>query len=314
MKRILPVIIVLASVALLIAGCNIESSDNKESTTATTEVTTTVQGNSKLVTLVQETTAMAAKKKTVYYSQNIGASFSIPLKWENKYAVEDSVAEDGSKYLSFFDKINHSNNGKGLVFTYNLFITDDYKKGTGYTEYGTVTTADNMTYYIVCTLPDKLQYDKKSKGLKKSYEELNQEKYIDYICNGVKFDSVLTLDKTGCSTEPSSTAPASTATGEDSQSAAAKPRSNNSNTGINGLVFSDISTRRLTESEIKSLSSDKIQQAINDICAINGYNFNTKSIKEHYQQFSWYKPSGNYSESNFNSIEKYNYDLLQRYR
>ena len=312
MKRIVPVIIVIASALLLIAGCSFNSSDNRESTTIATETTTTVQGNSKMVTLAQETTVKTAKNKPVYYSQNMDASFNIPLKWENKYAVEDSVSQDGSKHLSFFDKINHSNNGKGLVFTYNLFITDDYKKGTGYTEYGTV-TSDNITYYIVCTLPDKRQYPKKSNGLKKAYEELNQEKYITYICNSAKFAPGATLDKTGCSTTPSSTL-STDSTEESSNSGDTKPRSNTANTTVNGLVFSDISVRKLTDSEVKALGSDKVQQAINDICAIHGYNFKTQSIKEHYQQFSWYKPRSNFSESNFNSIEKYNYDLLQKYR
>jgi uncharacterized protein YjdB len=83
------------------------------------------------------------------------------------------------------------------------------------------------------------------------------------------------------------------------------------------FVFYDSSVRYLDNYEVADLSSDTIQQAINEIYARNGYVFSNKSIREYYENnTSWYKniENKNFSVSDFNEYEKKNLALLQKYR
>lgn len=307
MKKLLSVLIVLLSVVLMLYGCeNIFSNQEEKTTTTSSTTVTTVQGNSELVTLGKETVSTTTSKTLLYHSDLLSATLVIPNSWENKYAVEEN--SNNKKGVTFYEKENHRNDGTGELFTFAMYEDDSYKRLSGYREYGTV-TIDDTTYYLISYLPSNVQYDTKNKNLEKAYKSMVDKSVFSNICKSVVFDSGAVIDKNGCSTTVSTTEPSSTAESGTSTS------STSSNTSsASGLVFSDISTRKLTADEIKSKSSQEIQQAINDICAIHGYNFTTPSIKEHYQQFSWYKPSSNYSESSFNDIEKYNYELLQKYR
>lgn len=302
---------------LILEGCENPFSSSESSvttTTTTTTVETTTQGDSQLVTL-KEMTTTTANKTYEYHSANLGATFTIPEKWVNKYAIEDNENDKGVKYISFFEKDNHSYNSKGLLFKYCLYPDDSYKTSKSYNEYGTV-TSDDTTYYVVSIVPVKSQYNTKSKGLTKAYKALAKEKYFNAICSSVVFDSEYTFDKNGCTTEPSETETTTAASNTESSSSSGENATTKKTTSTknNDLVFSDISTRKLTSSDVENLSQESIQQAINDICALHGYNFTTPSIKSHYQQFSWYKPSSNFSESSFNSVEEYNYKFLQKYR
>lgn len=318
MKKTLPFIIVVLAIFMTIAGCSNPFSDKEPATTVantTTEEQTTVQGNSDVITLQQETVASTASKKYTYYSDNLECTFTIPEQWLNKYVIEDSIDSKGVRYVKFFEVNNHNNSGKGLLMKFCLYPDESYKKCKSYTLYGTATDVDGKAYYIVCVLPSGTQYDKKSSGFTKAYAELNKEKYITSICNKVKFDNNYTVDKDENATIPYISEPTMV---EESTSSTAKPKTTNSNSannsGQSGLVFSDISQRKLSEDEVRAHSQDEIQQAINDICALHGYNFTTPSIKEHYSQFSWYKPLSSFSEASFNDIEKYNYELLQKCR
>lgn len=306
MKKFTFVLFIMLITILLLCGCDnfLTSKEVKTTTTTTTEAT--VQGNSEIVTLEEETVSTTTSKTLLYHSDLLSATLVIPNAWENKYAVEEN--SNNKKGVTFYEKENHRNDGTGELFTFAMYEDDSYKRLSGYQEYGTV-TIDETTYYLISYLPSNVQYDTKNKNLEKAYKSMVDKSVFSNICKSVVFDSGAVIDKNGCSTTVSTTEPSSTAASGTSTS------STSSNTSsVFGLVFSDISTRKLTADEIKSKSSQEIQQAINDICAIHGYNFTTPSIKEHYQQFSWYKPSSNYSESSFNDIEKYNYELLQKYR
>lgn len=314
MKKYIQISLALILIAVMFCGCENVFSDTENTTTtteATTEEETTVQGNSEVVTLEKTSTTSPVSKKLSYYSSNIGASFKLPGKWENKYALEDSEDEKGNKYISFFEKDIHRIDNKGLIFTYNLFLTDKYKKKGNFIEYGTVTNEDGQVYYIVCTLPTSPQYDEKNKSLKKAYKALAKDKYIKSICSSAVFDSGMIVDEEGCSTTIPTTVPETTDVNNEVSS---ETDTTKANSDASGLVFPDISSRNLTEDEVKALSPDQIQQAINDICAIHGYNFTTPEIKSHYEQFSWYSPSSDFSEASFSDIERYNYELLQKCR
>lgn len=308
MKKLLSVFIMLFSVVLLLCGCeNVFSSKEVKTTTTTTVTETTVQGNSELVTLAEETVATTTSKTLRYHSDLLSATFVIPNSWENKYAVEEGT--DDKKSVTFYEKENHRNDGGGRLFTFAMYENSKgYKNLPNHEEYGTV-IIDEITYYLVSYTPSDVPFDPKNKNLKKAYENMFDKNVIRTICKSVVFDSGAVIDRNGCSTSASTTEPSSTGVGGTSVT-----ETGSNPTTVSGLVFPDISTRMLTAEEIKKKSSEEIQQAINDICAIHGYNFTTPSIKAHYQQFSWYKPSSNYSESSFNSVEKYNYELLQKCR
>lgn len=314
MKKFIQIAFALTLIIAMFCGCENPFSKTKtadNTTASTTEEETTVQGNSEVVTLEKTSTTSPVSKELSYYSDNIGASFTLPSSWENKYALEDSEDEKGNKYLSFFEKDIHRIDNKGLIFTYNLFLSDSYKKKGNYIEYGTVTNEEGQIYYIVCTKPNSPQYDEKNKSLKKAYKALSKDKYITSICSSAVFDGGMIVDEEGCSTTTPTTAPVAT---DENGEEISKPDTTKSNSSTTGLVFPDVSSRNLTDSEVKALSSDQIQQAINDICALHGYNFTTPEIKSHYEQFSWYSPSSDFSEASFSDIEKYNYELLQKYR
>ena len=301
--------------ATILCGCDNPFSKSEEqvaTTATTTTIESTVEENTELVTLKRTTTAPQKKDNIQYYSENMGALFTLPSSWENKFAIEDDTDKYGNKYVSFYEKDIYRIDNKGLIFTYNLFLNKNYTRYKNYTEYGTATAEDGTVYYIVSTLPTSSQYDEKNKNLKKAYENMSKDNYIASICNRVYFDNTITIDKEGCSTTlPTTEASSTTDNIEGSSTKVGETTVNNSSSG---LVFPDIQTRMLTDSEVKALSSDEIQQAINDICALHGYSFTTPEIVEHYQQFSWYKPSESFSEAEFSTVEKYNYELLQKYR
>lgn len=311
MKKLIPFLILVLTVVLTFCGCQNPLnyfSEEPTSTTAPTTEETTFQGNSEVVTLAKSSTEPSSSKEYIYHSDLLGATFVLPESWENKYAVTEESNNYGGSSVTFYEKDNHSlDQSLGEIFTYNLFPTDEYKNGANFTEYGTVTIGDT-TYYLVCTTPTEKKYSTKNKNMKRAYNALNNAGDIKSICNSVVFDGGYAIDKNGASTTMASSSRDST-----DPSATSSTKSNRSSDG-SGLVFSDISTRKLTSADLKGKSAEDIQTAINDICALHGYNFTTDSIKKHYQQFSWYKPSSNYSESSFNDVEKYNYSFLQKAR
>lgn len=84
-----------------------------------------------------------------------------------------------------------------------------------------------------------------------------------------------------------------------------------------GMVIPDSNTRYLTEAEVKAMTQDEIQDAINEIYARHGYIFQTESIQKYYSQFSWYTPYSGEQEKVkklFNSVETANVMLLDKYR
>ncbi len=314
MKKFIQIAFSILLISIILCGCDnpfLKTEKTENTVSTTTETETTTEGNSQVVTLERTSTTEPRTKEFTYYSDNMGASLTLPASWENKYAIDDGQDKKGNKYISFYEKDIHRIDGKGLIFTFNLFLTKDYAKRTNYTEYGTVTDRDGQVYYMVCTVPTSSQYDEKNKNLKKAYRAISKESYIESICNSISFDRGMIVDKEGCSTTlPTTEASSQNSTIEtNTKSGTERAYTNNA-----GLVFPDISSRKLSENEVRSLDSDKIQQAINDICAIHGYNFTTPSIRAHYEQFSWYRPSSSFSEASFNPTEEYNYKLLQKYR
>ena len=84
--------------------------------------------------------------------------------------------------------------------------------------------------------------------------------------------------------------------------------------GSGSLVFSDSSSRALTESDVAGKSNDQLQMAINEIYARHGYIFKRDDLKEYFSKFSWY--SGTTSDmdavsASFSDIEAQNVEFLE---
>lgn len=83
-------------------------------------------------------------------------------------------------------------------------------------------------------------------------------------------------------------------------------------------VFSDSSSRYLSESELTSLSKEKLRIARNEIFARNGREFNDNQLKEYFTSKSWYRPSiaaDDFDvniESRLNSYEYANVNLIKQ--
>lgn len=320
MKKVFAGIIAFVCASAFLYGCQLGT--EQKSHVASTTQATTAAADEEFVPL-EEYSTTEPEKVYQYHSANLSATFSIPKGWINKYMLIDDINEKGVKFIQFYEKENRSINGRGLLFTFKLYPVELYKDKKTDSHYGTVLDSDDVTYYVVRSVPSTTQYDKKSKGLTQSYKALAKKKYFDSICNSVVFDGSCYFDKNGFNTEPATTEPTTTQpeytfngditltipTVSSVYTTATEPA-----VVQGGLVFDDISSRRLTDSEVNALSVEQIQQAINDICAIHGYNFTFPEYAEHYRQFSWYHPSDSYSEDDFSEIEKYNFELLQKYR
>lgn len=81
-----------------------------------------------------------------------------------------------------------------------------------------------------------------------------------------------------------------------------------------GVVFSDSSTRKLTQAEVSTLTDTELQYAINEIYARNGYIFKDETLKTYYSSMPWYTPNPSFSTSDLNDIESYNINLLTKNR
>ena len=81
---------------------------------------------------------------------------------------------------------------------------------------------------------------------------------------------------------------------------------------LNKNVFSTSSTKKLTRSQLKGLSANKLATARNEILARHGYPFKQKKWIDYFSGTGW-KARSNYSYSNLNSIENYNIKLIKEY-
>lgn len=80
------------------------------------------------------------------------------------------------------------------------------------------------------------------------------------------------------------------------------------------FVFYDSSYRRLSSGEVAVLSYDDTQRAINEIYARNGNIFSSSKWSAYFSRYSWYYPRKKISQSDCNSIEQYNLNLLIKHR
>lgn len=79
-------------------------------------------------------------------------------------------------------------------------------------------------------------------------------------------------------------------------------------------IFPDSSSRYLSESEVAGITPSQAQMAINEIYARHGYIFKSDEISQYFKSKPWYSPNPNFSENDFTAIEKYNMNIIKKYR
>lgn len=144
---------------------------------------------------------------------------------------------------------------------------------------------------------------------------------VNIVCkapNGVEASCTVTVRAAvPAATSPTSATVPTTSDENEPDATKASSNSKKSDSAKNkygGCIFSDSSSRKLTESEVSRLSKSDAQQAINEIYARNGHIFDSKSIQQYFEKQSWYVPIGKVNISDFSDIEQYNISLLQKYR
>ncbi|KZL89008.1 YARHG domain-containing protein [Clostridium magnum] len=80
-------------------------------------------------------------------------------------------------------------------------------------------------------------------------------------------------------------------------------------------MFSNSGSKKLLDSDLSSLSKEKLALARNEIFARHGYVFETEPYKSYFKNKSWYKPNSNFKGNNeeLSKIERYNIDLILKY-
>ncbi len=84
-----------------------------------------------------------------------------------------------------------------------------------------------------------------------------------------------------------------------------------------GIIFPNSSTEVLSKKDIKNLSDEDLQSAINEIYARNGYIFKDEAKNTYYLQYDWYVQeieADDFSISMFNDTERKNVEKLQKER
>lgn len=76
------------------------------------------------------------------------------------------------------------------------------------------------------------------------------------------------------------------------------------------FILPNSDVRRLTESEITSLSLEELGLARNEIFARHGHVFTKEELRVYFEQKSWYFPDAAYTDT-LSPIEKYNVDLIK---
>ncbi|MGN1051320.1 MAG: YARHG domain-containing protein [Acutalibacteraceae bacterium] len=111
---------------------------------------------------------------------------------------------------------------------------------------------------------------------------------------------------------------ASTAPKKTTQKTTSKSKSNSTSSKSSAknktFSYSTVSSRLLTQSEVKGVSYYNLQCAINEVYARHGYIFHDQAWKDMFESKSWYEPVSNNQnkiEKTFSKIEKQNIDTMR---
>ena len=73
-----------------------------------------------------------------------------------------------------------------------------------------------------------------------------------------------------------------------------------------------LSTKLLTPGDVKGLTDEDARKLRNEIYARHGRRFADPKLQHYFESFAWYKPNGNFRESDLNETEKANAILISR--
>ena len=80
-------------------------------------------------------------------------------------------------------------------------------------------------------------------------------------------------------------------------------------------VFPNSGDKKLLDSDLSSLSKDKLALVRNEIFARHGHVFQEEPYKSYFNEKSWYKPNSNSKgkDEELNNVERYNVQLILKY-
>ena len=91
-----------------------------------------------------------------------------------------------------------------------------------------------------------------------------------------------------------------------------QPQTSFANTGY----FNVLSTRKLTDNDLRGKTADELSIMRNSIYARHGYRFKKQKYLDYFGRFDWYRPNTDNQQVAFNrmsSIEKYNVNFIREH-
>lgn len=144
-----------------------------------------------------------------------------------------------------------------------------------------------------------------------------------YVWHFIVMTIVMSFFLTGCdkktdvSTEGNRISSGQESTQETTTEAATEEAAEEENSEEEEYILPDSDKKRVTNSDLKSLSSRELQLARNEIYARHGRKFDTSWIRSYFEDKSWYKgtidPEDFDEDEILDSIEKYNAKFIARY-
>lgn len=196
---------------------------------------------------------------------------AVPKEWKGKYQVERAELSDGSGSAAVFYhpasrkayKKEFGSDAGGVLFS--VCYSENYDFLEELADYQIIGSGAEGVYYL--TFPTDVQgygYTQQDNTWQE-WESLADDS--DWIRENVQMiapgEGIVDVDKV-------------------------ERQSRASSTGTDGYIVADSSDRELTVDDLKGLSADQLQMAINEIYARHGRKFATKSIQKYFNEKSWY--------------------------
>lgn len=246
----------------------------------------------------------------------------------------DEISLDGMTYVgAFFLKAKPESNAETenkikLVYTVDTSINreDDKKKITGtygyyyFGEFSNLTLNEDGTCEVdlnSCSIPGaSAVFSTESRDYYfDGYDEYKTLFAKEVTAYGDRYDYESTVNETVKPVEENVDYKDTETKKDNKKNKTSKKK--DTKTSSDGQVCPESSTRYLTDDEVKKLTDEEIQTAINEIYARNGYKFQDQGIYDYFKQYSWYKPKSGSQDDvkrKFSDIENKNVELLQKYR
>jgi hypothetical protein len=307
MKKLISVILSISAIPFILCSCINNNAELEEITLNHSDITMTV-GDTDTLTVTLTPDNVETKNLTWNTSdKSIVTVDDGDIKAKTQGTATITVtAENG---INDSCKVTVKNKDVSKI-TLNTTETS-LKEGSKIQLIATITPSDAPTNTLEWTSSDESIAEVDSNGFVKGLKNgtaiitCKAESGANASCNiTVKGSSVESTTQSDDDVSRETTVPTTTTANSSSSVASGKFHT----------IFAASSTEKLSENDVKNLSSDEAQQAINEIYARNGYQFKDAELREYFESQSWYKANPSFSEDDFNSIEKYNINLLKKYR